>query len=138
MRVYRRNHGLQQSPCTVKAVLDSIHKFEDTGCTCDQHQSIQPSVHEETVAVVHQTISTVRLASARGVSRILNQPNSTVCKILRCVLTMFPIKFQRVVMLEAGDSQLRLDIHNKFLIRYDEDKAAGVYAFWGHIRRILP
>ena len=28
-------NGLQRDPCTVKAVQDLIHEFEETGCTCD-------------------------------------------------------------------------------------------------------
>ena len=36
LRVYHRNHELQRGPCTVKAVRDLIHKFEETGCTFDR------------------------------------------------------------------------------------------------------
>ena len=80
LRVYRSNHGLRRGPCTVKAVRDLIHKFEETCCTCDRPRSIRPSVPVETVAEVHQTISTVRIASARGVSRVLHLPNSNIAR----------------------------------------------------------
>ena len=90
MRAYRNNHGLRRGPCTVEAVRDLIHKFEETGCTCDRPRSERPM---ETVAEVHQTISTICPASARGFLRTWNLPNSTVRKILRSVLNMFPFRF---------------------------------------------
>ena len=86
--VYRRNHGLLRGSYTVKAVLDLIHKFEETGFTCDRPWSGRLSILVETFAEVHQTISAVRSASAPGV---LNLPLSTVRKILPSVLNMFPI-----------------------------------------------
>ena len=98
MRVHRRNYGLRRGLCIVKAAQDSIYKFEGTGCTC-----ARPSVPVETVAEVQQTISTVRPASVRGVSRGLNLPNLSVRKILSSVLNMFPFRFQHVQMFEAGD-----------------------------------
>ena len=52
----------------------------------------------ETIAEVPQTISTVRSASALGVSRVLHLPNSTARKILLSVLNMFLILFQRAQM----------------------------------------
>ena len=105
-RVYHRNHRLRQGPCTVKAVRDLIHKFEETGSTCGRPRSGRPYVPVETVAEVHQTISTVRFASACGVSRVLILPNSTVRKILRSILNMFPVRFYCVHMLDARDNQL--------------------------------
>ena len=80
-------------PCTVEAVRDLIRKFEETGCTCDQSRSGLPSVSVEAVAEVHATISEVPLASAHAVSRVLQLPNSTIRKILRSVLHMFPYRF---------------------------------------------
>ena len=59
----------------------------------------------ETVAKVHQTISTVLPASARGVSLVLHLPNSTFRKI-------------------------PLDFANKFLIDYDEDSSWPLRILW--------
>ena len=89
LRVYRTNGGLRRGPCIVKAVRDFINKCGETGCTCDRSWSGRPSLPVETVTEVHQTISIVRHASARGVSSILNLSNSTARKILRSVLIMF-------------------------------------------------
>ena len=83
LRIYRRNHELRRGLCTVKAVRDLMHKFEETGCTCDRPRSRRPSVSVETVGEVQQTVNTIRPASACGVSYVLNLPNLTVRKILR-------------------------------------------------------
>ena len=53
LRIYRRNCRLGRGLCAVKAVRDSTHKFEETGCTCDQPRSRRPSVPVETVAEAH-------------------------------------------------------------------------------------
>ena len=83
----------------------------------------RPSVPVETVAEVHQTISTVRPVGARDISSVLHLPNSAVRKIRRSVLNMFLLRLKRVQMLEAEDNQLRLDFANKLLISYDEDSS---------------
>ena len=115
--------------CTVKAVRHLIHKFEETSCTCDRPRSGRLTILS-IAAEIHQTISTVRPASARGASRVLNLPNSSVRNILRSVLNMFPFRLQSVEMLEEGDNQLRLDFANKFLIRYDEDSCKPLCILW--------
>ena len=104
--VYSRNNGLRRGLCTVKTVRNLIYKFEGTDCTCDRPWFGRPSVAVETVAEVHQTISTVCPTSACCVSHVLHQPNSTVCKILCSVLNILPFRFQRIQMLKAGDYQL--------------------------------
>ena len=130
LRVYRRNHRLRQGPCTVKAVRDLIHKFEEIGYTCDRPRSGRPSIPVETVAEIHQIISTVRTASACSVLHVLYLTNSTVRKILCSVLNMFPFQFQGVQILEAIDNQLRLDFANKFLICYVEDGSWPSRILW--------
>ena len=130
LRVYRRNHGLRRSPCTIKAVRNLIHKFKELGCTCDRPWSGRSFVPEETVAEVYQTISTVHPASVRHVSHVLHLPISSIRNILRSVVNMFPFRLQRVQMLEEGDNQLRLGFANKFPIRYDEDSSWPLRILW--------
>ena len=100
LHVYHRNHEIRQGTCAVKAVLDLIFKFKETGCTCDRPQFGRFSVPLETVAEVHQTITTVRPARACSVSRVLHLLNSTVRKILCFVLNIFSYQCQRVQMFE--------------------------------------
>ena len=128
--VYRRNHGLRQGTCSVKAARDLIQKFEETGCSSNWPRSEGPSVPKKTVGEIHQLISSVRPPSACGISCVLHLPNSTVSKILCSILNMFPFPFHSVQMLEARANHLRLDFANKFLILYDEDISWPLHILW--------
>lgn len=130
VRIYRRNHKLRRGPCSVRSVRDLVRKFEETGCTCDRPRSGRPSVPVEVVAEVHNTITAGPLHTARSVARSLDLPKTTVLRLLRSVLRMFPYRFQRVQMLQSGDEQLRVDFANFFLIRYDEDNRWPLRILW--------
>ena len=62
--------------------------------------------------------------------RVLDIPNTTVRKLLRSVLHMFPYWFQRVQMLEPGDPQQLLDFPNEFFLRYDADNDWPLCIIW--------
>ena len=66
---------------------------------------------------VYHTVTAGHRETARGIVRVLDIPNTTVRKLLRSVLYMFPYRFQRVQMLEPGDPQHSLDFANEFLLR---------------------
>ena len=116
MRVYRRIHRQRRGPCTLQALRDLELKFKDTGCTCDKPRSGRPTVSEDIVMEVHHTVTAGHRETARGIARVLDIPNTTIRKLLRSVLHMFPYRFQRVQMLELGDPQQRLDFANEFLL----------------------
>lgn len=130
LRLYRRNHRQRRGPCTLQALRDLVRKFEDTGCTCDKPRSGRPTVSEDVVMEVHHTVTAGHTETARGIARVLDIPNSTVRKLLRSVLHMFPYRFQRVQMLEPGDPQQRLDFANEFLLRYDADNDWPLRILW--------
>ena len=119
--VYRRNHRQRRGPCTLQALRDLVRKFEVTGCTCDKPRSGRPTVSEDVVMEVLHTVTAGHKETARGIARVLNVPNTTVRKLLRSVLHIFPYRFQRVQMLEPGDPQQRLDFANELLLRYDDE-----------------
>ncbi|GFW45602.1 transposable element tc3 transposase [Trichonephila clavipes] len=130
LRVYHRNHRQRRSPGTLQALRDLVRKFEDTGCTCNKPRSGRPTVSEDVVMEVHHTVTAGHTETARGIARVLDIPNSTVRKLLRSVLHMFPFRFKRVQMLEPGDPQQRLDFANEFLLRYDADNDWPLRILW--------
>ena len=73
---------------------------------------------------------TVHFHTARSVSSNLTVPNTIVLQILRFVLRMFPYRLLCVQLLEAGDSQYRLDFANFFYIRYKEDRRWPLQILW--------
>ncbi|GFS53260.1 uncharacterized protein TNCV_1035691 [Trichonephila clavipes] len=130
LRVYQRNHRQRRGPGTLQALRDLVRKFEDTGCTCNKPRSGRPTVSEDVVMEVHHTVTAGHTETARGIARVLDIPNSTVRKLLRSVLHMFPYRFKRVQMLEPGDPQQRLDFTNEFLLRYDADNDWPLRILW--------
>lgn len=133
LRAYRSKHKLKRGPCTKQSIINLIKKFEETGCTCDKLRCGRPAVPVEIAAEVHEAITDQvqdQVQTARGVSRKLNLPYSTIRKILTSVLHMFPYKYQRVQMLQLTDFQLRLNFANEYLIRYDEDDSFPLQILW--------
>ncbi|GFU34088.1 DUF4817 domain-containing protein [Trichonephila clavipes] len=130
LRVYHRNHRQGRGQGTLQALRDLVRKFEDTGCTCNKPRSGRPTVSEDVVMEVHHTVTAGHTETARGIARVLDIPNSTVRKLLRSVLHMFPFRFKRVQMLGPGDPQQRLDFANEFLLRYDADNDWPLRILW--------
>ncbi|GFX37216.1 hypothetical protein TNCV_994911 [Trichonephila clavipes] len=137
LRVYHRNHRQRRGPGTLQALRDLVRKFEDTGCTCNKPRSGRPTVSEDVVMEVHHTVTAGHTETVRGIARVLDIPNSTVRKLLRSVLHMFPYRFKRVQMLEPGDPQQRLTSQMNFC--YDMMRiTTGHFAYYGRTRRISP
>ena len=109
---------------------DLVRKFADTGCNCDKPPSVRPIVSEDVVVEVYHTVTVGHRETAKCIERLLHIPNTTVRKLLRSVLHMFPYWFQRDQMLEPGDPQQRLDFPNEFLLRYDADKDWPIHILW--------
>ncbi|GFU86675.1 uncharacterized protein TNCV_2880951 [Trichonephila clavipes] len=129
LRVYHRNHRQRRGPGTLQALRDLVRKFEDTGCTCNKPRP-DGQLFLRTVMEVHHTVTAGHTETARGIARVLDIPNSTVRKLLRSVLHMFPYRFKCVQMLELGDPQQRLDFANEFLLRYDADNDWPLRILW--------
>ena len=75
----------------------------------------------ETVPEVHQTISTVYLASATQCFRCSESTKFNCSQDSALCSKHVPVS--HVQMLEAGDNQFRLDFANKFLIRNEEESS---------------
>ncbi|GFV67474.1 hypothetical protein TNCV_4621551 [Trichonephila clavipes] len=113
LRVYHRNHRQRRGPGTLQALRDLVRKFgKIQAAPVTNLAPGRPTVSEDVVMEVHHTVTAGHTETARGIARVLDIPNSTVRKLLRSVLHMFPYRFKRVQMLEPGDPQQRLDFAN--------------------------
>ena len=90
VRVYRRNHKLKRGLFSVKSMRNLVKKFKETGCTCDRTRFGRPRVPFEVVTEVHNAMTISPLHTAKSVSHNLNVSKTTVLKILRSILRMFP------------------------------------------------
>lgn len=109
LRSYRALHNQIHGPCTRAALRNLINKFEITGSVLDAKREGRPSVPEDEVAeVLHvaQELSEQSphgTSSVRNVGRQLQLPTSTVWKIMRTTLKLFPYKMHRVQELKPPD-----------------------------------
>ena len=141
VRVYGRNHMLEQGLCSIKTVHNLVMNFEETGWTCDRPLSGRSRVPVEVVAEMHNMITTGSLHTARSVSRNLNVPKIIVLQILLSVLRMFLYRFQRIQALEPADNQQLVDFAGFLSLNTmkmaDEDDCCKYYGKMRHISPLL-
>lgn len=80
----------------------------------------QPDDSFEVVAEVHKLITTNPLSSTKSVARNLDIPKTTVLKIIRCVLRMFPYRLHPRPSVSIWIRSTAFDFENYFFNRYNE------------------
>ncbi|GBM24460.1 hypothetical protein AVEN_41105-1 [Araneus ventricosus] len=109
-------------PMTAFGLKKMIDKFEESGSfhvKCGRGRKAITSTSMEDVATALQEASSSALgtSSARGISRTLNMPVSTVRKILRNILQCYPFKITNIQELVAADLPKRKAYALQFLAR---------------------
>ena len=104
-----------QDPFFITTVTRLIAKFEETGSVADKPRSGRPSVTEDTVEEVKQVLrhqsstSDLGSTSVRAIATEVAVSKTTVHKILRNTLNLFPYKLQRLQSLEESDRPKRVE-----------------------------
>lgn len=115
LRRFRTKMGLRAGPCKMKAYRNLISKFERTGSVKDLPRSGRPRISDVQVAEVLQENQNVAntnplaISSVNAISKRLQMPYTTVWKILRKILKMYPYKLQLLFELKDADFALRYD-----------------------------
>lgn len=91
----------------VKTIKNWYSKFMDTGSVKDRPRTGRTRVTDASVEEVRQTVDTSPRKSTRAISTDIGIPKSTVHKILRKQLSLFPYKLQIHQALHPGDRELR-------------------------------
>ncbi|GBN57629.1 hypothetical protein AVEN_214645-1 [Araneus ventricosus] len=122
-------------PMTAFGLKKMIDKFEELGSfdlKCGRGRKAIASTSVEDVATTLQELSSGALGkcSARGISRTLDMPVSTVCKILRNILKFYPFKIAYVQELVPADLSKREAFALQFLARMEVDNAWSWNIFW--------
>ncbi|GBL79543.1 hypothetical protein AVEN_18127-1 [Araneus ventricosus] len=99
---------------------------------CDRGRKAIASTSVEDVATALQEASRSALGtcSARGISRTLDMPLSTVRKILLNILQCYPLKFTHVQELVPADLPKREAFALQFLARMEVDNACPCNILW--------
>lgn len=127
IRKFRRNNNLRNGPCSLQAYRKLIRKFEDTGCVTDRAKSGRPKVVNDISAaeVLRETEeiagnNNYGICSANQVAKRLQISYTTVWRILRRHLKMYPYKMQVLFELKETDKPVRYDFALRVLAQIQQ------------------
>ena len=109
---FKQQRHLIKDPFTTHSIKRLIKKLETTGSLLDQKKPGRPSLQDERRAAVkdslQQSLSEIGCSSSRRISAETNIPHTSVYRILRNNLGLFPYKFTMLQDLKSTDAPLRL------------------------------
>ncbi|GBO24653.1 hypothetical protein AVEN_112780-1 [Araneus ventricosus] len=130
LKKFRKLKGLRNGSGSMTAfgLTKMIDKFEESGSfdmKCGRGRKAIASTSVEEVATALQEASSSALGTygARGFSRTLDMPVSTVRKILRSILQCYPFKITYIQELVSADLPKRKVFDLQFLARVEVDNA---------------
>ncbi|GBN55605.1 hypothetical protein AVEN_170805-1, partial [Araneus ventricosus] len=130
LKKFRTIKGLRRGsgPLTAFGLKKKIDKFEESGSfdvKCGRGRKVIASTSVEDVATAFQEApsSALGTCSARGISRTLDMPVSTVRKILRNILQYYPFKITHIQGLGPSDLPKQETFALQSLARMEEDNA---------------
>lgn len=126
IRRFRTLKSIKSGPITTNGLRKMIAKFEETGSFhVKRGRGRKPvsaaALEDVATALQEQTISDAGISSARGISRMLDMPISTVRKVLRNILRCYPYKITHVQQLLPADLESRGSFALRFLARMEVD-----------------
>lgn len=126
LRKFKTMHDLRDDPFPARFVERLIHKFETHGVVTDLPKSGRPSISDEQVQAMQESLesgqstSHLRIFSARAITRDTGISKTTVLRILKTRLKMHPYRLHMLHELKEGDHQARIDFANWFLDQEDD------------------
>ena len=126
LRAYRRETGIRDV-CSTETLRKLVAKFERTSSVADLPRSGRPKVAEETVMDMALAVMEISSQNAYGesstsaISNVTGVSKSTVAKILKKKLDLFPYRIQLLHKLENGDPQQRFEFAHQFLTNAEFD-----------------
>jgi hypothetical protein len=121
LRKYCREKKLKKRPCTVKALIQLVRKFESLGSVQNAEKSGRPSLLFDRESQVKRANSTIsrknfwRSSSVRKIARKTGIPKSSVHNILKKSLRLKPYAIRITQKLEVADFQQRMIFAEWFL-----------------------
>lgn len=115
MRKFRIHNYLTEDSCSIYNYGGLFRRFEETGSVVDQKESVRPKVISDfTAAEMVQTSNEVsirnyyRINSVSQVSRHRQMNYSTVWRILRKRLSVYPHELKPVLGIKESEKQKRM------------------------------
>ena len=126
LRKFKTLNGLRKDPFSATTIQRLMCKFETEGVVTNLPRSGRPSVDDSVTEKVGKTLhdmkatSHFQICSARQVARQTGIPKTTVLKVLKRRLAMYPYRLQLVHDLKETDYQSRLQFAEWFLDKLDD------------------
>ena len=114
LRLYKSIYGCRRDPFSVSTITRLIQRFKETGSVADKSRSGRPSFEDDRVSVVEEELETQQAnpergsASCRSISHQTGVPKTSVQRILRNRLNLYPYRIQTNQMLSDCDKERRL------------------------------
>ena len=115
LRAYKTKHNLRRDPFTTSTITRLISRFRETGSVADKPRSGRPSQEDERTPVVMIELERLQqshdfaVASSYSVSHATGIPQSSVHRILRRGLCLYPYRLQANQALSESDKKKRVD-----------------------------
>lgn len=107
LRAFKTAHNCHRDPFSVSTILRLIERFRETGSVADRPRSGRPSMEGERETTIEEELetqqSTLAAASSRSISRGTGIPKSSVQRILRHRLQLYPYRLQTNQRLTEAD-----------------------------------
>ncbi|GBL74144.1 hypothetical protein AVEN_231033-1 [Araneus ventricosus] len=118
----------------LKKMIDQFEESGSFGVKCGRGKKAiaSTSVEDVTTALQKASSSALVTCSARGISRTLDIPVSTIRKILRNILQCYPFKITHAQELVPADLPKREAFALQFLARMEVDNAWPWNILWTH------
>lgn len=137
LRQYRKTTKIHKKsqPCAESTLSRLVKKFEATGSVLDSGKSGRPRVSEETIYSIKKEVKSSinpkkgQACSGREIGRIHKVSWSTVHKVLKNILHLYPYKVHRVHELKPADFVERQTFAASFFEKMTKDPS--------FLRRIL-
>lgn len=114
LRCFKTRHKLHDDPCTVSTITRLVARFRETGSVMDKPKSGRSSLEEEREPIVvaelerQQSAHSLGVASSSAVARASGIPQSSVQRILRHRLGLYPYRLQVNQKLSDTDHEKRV------------------------------
>ena len=118
-RIYRRTH--QESPPSRNSILRWVHNFREHGTVEIQSRSGRPSMTSEDERRMSNYFNRPTRTSLRTAEIRLGLPRSSIQRVLRNRLHLFPDRLQIVQELEDRDYEARIAFSNWFIEKIELD-----------------
>ena len=120
-RAFKRELHRRDAPSKM-SILRYVYQFRTEGSVAPKHRIRSPTVRTiETIAAVSEAIQRSPRKSVRRLSQQIGKSRSSVHRILKKDLLLFPYKIQCVQELKEKDARTRMEFSNAFLRLCEND-----------------